>query len=252
VRRLVPEVRDEPLEQVYADLVLPTRRDRAWIALGMVATVDGAAALDGDTATLGGSADHHAFRALRGACDAILVGAGTVRAEDYGPTTGTAARRRHREAKGLSAAPRLVIVSGSLDLDPRARVFGDPDHRPLVVTHAGAAGARIQALEPLADVVALGEQAVDLEQVAATLPDRGLHRVLCEGGPTLNAALLGVDLVDELFLTLDPLLVGGDASRIVASDDPATPRRFRLIELHEHDGEVLLRYQRDRSEDGRT
>jgi riboflavin-specific deaminase-like protein len=246
VRRLVPDLAEQELEEVYADLVLLTVPGRAAIALGMVSSVDGGAAVDGLTADLGGPADHLAFRALRGACDAVLVGAGTVRAEGYGPVRGTPERRQRRQAKGLAPAPRLVIVSGSLDLDPDARVFADPPVRPLVVTHMAAPPERVEQLARVAEVLQLGEDEVDLSQLTVALHERGLGRVLCEGGPTLNGALLRRDLVDEVFLTLAPVLVGGDAPRIVVGDEPHDPRRFRLLELRHHDDELLLRYGRSR------
>jgi riboflavin biosynthesis pyrimidine reductase len=244
VRRLLPTVADEPETDVYEDLVLPTVAGRPWVALGMVASVDGAATLGGATARLGGVADHHAFRALRGACDAILVGAGTVRIEGYGPARGTAARGRARRRKGLAPAPRLVVVSGSLDLDPGSRIFGDPDHPPLVVTHEAAPRRRQAALAPVAELLRCGAEEVDLEQALAELGARGLHRILCEGGPSLNGALARLDVIDEVFLTIDPVLLAGDAPRIARSAEEVTPRRMRLVELREHEGELLLRYHR--------
>jgi riboflavin-specific deaminase-like protein len=246
VRRLIPSVGVEPLDDVYGRLVLPTAPGRVWVALGMVASIDGAATLQGETAGLGGPADHRAFRALRSACDAILVGAGTVRVEGYGPATGTADRRQEREARGLAAAPRLVIVSGSLDLDPEARAFGDPRHPPLVVTCDHAPAERASRLEPVAEVVRCGRAEVDLRALLALLHDRGLHRVLCEGGPTLNGQLLALDAVDELFLTIDPVLVAGEAPRITRGGSDAVPRRMRVVELREHEGELLVRYRRSR------
>jgi riboflavin-specific deaminase-like protein len=246
VRRFVPEGAEESVEEVYAELVLPTISGRAAIALGMVSSVDGAAAVDGATAALGGVADHHAFRALRGACDAILVGAGTVRAERYGPVRGTSQRRRRRQEKGLTSRPQLVVVSGSLALDPGAEVFADPNARPLVVTHGAASAERARALSGVAEVVRIGDDEVDLDELAVALHDRGLSRVLCEGGPRLNGALLARDLVDEVFVTLAPVLVGGGAPRIVAGDHAHEPRPFRLVELREHAGELLLRYGRIR------
>jgi riboflavin-specific deaminase-like protein len=246
VRRLIPSTAAEPVEAVYAGLTLPTRPDRPWVALGMVSSIDGAATVGGETAALGGSADHHAFRALRGACDAILVGAGTVRIEGYGPAAGTPARRRDREDRGLAPAPRLVIVSGSLDLDPRARAFSDPAHPPLVVTHAAAPAAQVAALSNVAEVVTCGETEVDVLGLLRALEERGLRRILCEGGPSLNGVLLEADVVDELFLTIAPVLLAGSAPRIAHGPRAFAPRRMRLAELREHEGELLLRYERDR------
>jgi riboflavin-specific deaminase-like protein len=249
VRRLLPSTAAEPVEAAYAGLTLPTRSDRPWVALGMVSSIDGAATVDGETAALGGSADQHAFRALRGACDAILVGAGTVRIERYGPAAGTPARRRDRQERGLAPAPRLVIVSGSLDLDPEARAFSDPAHPPLVLTHAAAPPARVAALSHVAEVATCGETEVDVLELLRALQDRGLRRILCEGGPRLNGVLLAADVVDEIFLTIDPVLLAGSAPRIAHGQLASGPRRMRLAELREHEGELLLRYVR--AEDGR-
>lgn len=244
MRRLHPDVRDLPLEEAYAGLTLEPGTDRAAVAIGMVASVDGGAAVGGVTADLGGEADRVAFRRLRGAADAILVGAGTVRDEDYGPPGGNAQRRADRVARGLAERPRLVIVTGSMNLAADHRVFGDPDHRPLIVTHGEAPSDREQQLAEVAEVVRVGDAQVDLPQLLRDLRTRGYPRVLCEGGPSLNGALLAEDLIDEVFLTVVPSLLGGDAARIVTGATLEPPRGLDLVSVHEHDGELLLRYRR--------
>jgi riboflavin-specific deaminase-like protein len=247
MRRLHPFLEDLDLEDVYDGLTLGAGSgDRATVALGMVSSVDGAAALEGTTAALGGPADRVAFRRLRAACDAILVGAGTVRDEDYGPPGGSSARQADRLARGLPPVPRLVIVTGRLRLDPAQRVFSDPTRRPLVVTTSRASASAASALAPVADLLRIGDEAVDLPALVARLATLGLRRVLCEGGPSLNAALLAADLVDEVFLTLYPALLGGAAPRIVAASAATQVHRLVLSAVHEHDGELLLRYRRAR------
>ncbi|HSK24320.1 MAG TPA: dihydrofolate reductase family protein [Egicoccus sp.] len=243
MRRLLPDVRDETPAGVYDDLVLAGPvGGRSGVSLGMVSSVDGGATVDGRTADLGGEADQAAFGALRAASDAILVGAGTVLAEDYGPAAGSTARRRRRLEKGLAASPRLVIVSNRLGMDPAARVFGDPDRPPLLVTSRQGASARPE-VAARGEVLICGEQRVDLGEALRGLAARGLGRVLCEGGPGLNASLFARDLVDELFLTLAPTLVGGDAPRIIAPLAEHTPRPLELLGLREHAGELLLHYR---------
>lgn len=246
MQQLYPGPRDLQLEELYEGLTLEPGEGRASVALGMVASVDGGAAVGGLTADLGGDADAVAFRRLRGAADAILVGAGTVRDEDYGPPRGTPERRADRVGRGLTERPRLVIVTGSLTLSPEHRVFGDPDHPPLIVTHEQAPTDRADALAQVADIVRIGRDDVDLCAALTELHDRGYRRVLCEGGPRLNGALLAEDLVDELFLTVAAILAAGETSRIIAGPAVDPPRPLQLAGVHEHDGELLLRYRRAR------
>jgi riboflavin-specific deaminase-like protein len=246
MQQLYPVHRAMELEDLHTGLTLPTGQDRAFVAIDMVASIDGAAAVNGQTAQLGGEADQLIFRRLRAAADAILVGAGTVRDEDYGPATGTPARRRDRAARGLAERPRLVVVSRSLDLDPGRRVFADPQHPPLVVTTEMAPHDRAASLSEVAEVVRMGRDSVALAALLVDLQARGLSRVLCEGGPTLNAALLAADLIDEVFLTIAPGAFGGEAPRIIAGGKAVPERGFELVSLHEHHSELLLRYRRAR------
>ena len=248
MRRLLSTPDDADVEEIYAGLTLPDGRDTAegavpWVALGMVSTADGGASIGGLTAELGGEADKVAFRRLRGACDAILVGAGTARAEDYGPPGGTEQRRTDRIGRGLAPRPRLVLVTGSLSLDPTARMFSDPDRRPLVITHGDAPADREEALRGVADVVRVGAHEVDLAAGLRHLAGLGLRRVLCEGGPRLNGTLLAEHLVDEVFVTIAPVAVGGDAPRIAASSGDGVARELALVDAHEHRGELTLRYR---------
>jgi riboflavin-specific deaminase-like protein len=249
MRRLVPDRHDLALADTYAGLVLPAPaadRSTATVALGMVVSVDGAVAVAGRSGGLGGEADGHAFRRLRDACDAILVGAGTVRAEDYGPPRATPGRASSRRERGLAPAPQLLVVSGRLDLDPSSRLFAatreDGVPPPLVITSRATAQARGAALAGHAEIASFGDDEVDLAGALRWCRERGWDRVLCEGGPALNGTLLEADLVDEVFLTLAPQLVGGDAGRIVRGPNLG-PQRLELTELHEHAGELLLRYR---------
>lgn len=249
MRRLVPPTGSIPLDEAYAELRLhagPPDGGRAGVSLGMVASVDGAVALDGRSGGLGGEADRVAFRRLRTACDALLVGAGTARAEDYGPPGRSASQRRARVAAGLTPVPQLLVVTASADLDPASRLFATPHDdevpRPIVVTHRAAPTAAVSALREVTEVVAIGATAVDLAALLRTCAERGWRRVLCEGGPSLNGALLAAGLVDEVLLTVAPTLVAGTAGRIVRAD-AEVPTPLELRELHEHEGELLLRYR---------
>lgn len=242
MERLLPDHGVEELDDLYTDLVVPAGEELPHLYLDMVASIDGAATIAGRTRQLGGSADHLAFRRLRETCDAILVGAGTVRVEDYGPPRrhdGTVERRR---ARGLSDLPTVVVVSASLALDPEARLFRDPELRPTVLTVADAPQDRRRELSGVAELVSVGTGLVDLRAAMSALADRGWQRVLCEGGPHLNAQLFTLDLVDELFLTVAPT-IAGDTDRRIVEGPIGEPRDAELVELRHHQGELLLRYR---------
>jgi riboflavin-specific deaminase-like protein len=247
MRRTLPDHAELDLDDLYAGLVLRgSVGERASVSLGMVTSVDGAVAVDGSSGALGGEADRRAFLRLRDACDAIVVGAGTARAEDYGPPRAAEQRAAARRARGLAAAPQLLVVTGSLELDPRARLFTaerDPGvPRPIVVTHGAAPEEGRRRLAEVADVVTFGATRVDLGALLVWCRSRGLDRVLCEGGPRLNGTFAAAGLVDEVFVTIAPVLAGGEAGRIVAGP-PLGPLPLELAELHEHDGELVLRYR---------
>lgn len=237
VRRLVPDGRSLELQHAYARLDPPAT---GWVAVGMVTAVDGAVAVDGRSGGLGGDGDLAAFRGLRDVADVVVVGAGTALAEDYRPTV-TVHDDRGRARRGQSPRPRLALVTGSGRIDPDARVVGDPSAPPLVLTTSSGAeelAGRGAAAEP----VVLGDgDDVDPRAAVAWLRANGMPRVVVEGGPTLNAAWLSAGVVDELFVTLAPVLVGSDGPGIAGVLDGA-PVGLVLHEVRVHDGELLLRY----------
>lgn len=240
MRRLLPSpadvVDDALLAEHYA-----YRGERA-VRANMVGSLDGAATVEGVSEGLSGPADRRVFRILRALADVVVVGAGTVRAEDYRPPPVSPSLAWLRE--GRSAAPALAVVSRSAALDPAARLFADPATRPLLFTCAAAPADRLAALRDVADVVVLGDADVDLAAGLDLLADRGHRRVLTEGGPSLLGALSAAGLLDEVALTLSPLVVGGAAGRIVVSDDPSTSR-FRLRGLLEDDDALFTHYVRE-------
>jgi riboflavin-specific deaminase-like protein len=249
VDRFLPDVGQEPLDGLYLELDLPAgTAARPYVVLGMVTSVDGAASTNGTSGGLGGEADRLAYRRLREHVDAILVGAGTVRAERYNPPAAPADRVARRRARGLADVPTLVVVSASLDLPHDLEMFADPGRRPVVVTGPAAPRERRAGLEDLADVVVVegapdgGSGEVDLAAALGALAGRGWTRVLCEGGPTLNAQLVAGGLADELFVTLAPRLVGDTRHRIVEGT-LGRDVELELVELRHHAGELLLRYR---------
>lgn len=207
---------------------------------GMVLSADGSAVHDGSSLPLSTAADKVVFRTLRAVADVVLVGAGTARAEDYGPIPVAEAARAWRSARGRPERPPLALVSRSLDLDPGQRCFTGPV-RPLVVTCAAAPTDRRAALAEVADVVVAGEEQVDLATALAALADRGLGRVLCEGGPSLLGDLVRAGLLEELCMTLSPLLAGSGPG-LLAQVLP-TPVPLELLHVLEQNGSLLLRYR---------
>ncbi len=177
--------------------------DRPWLRTNFVTTVDGAAHdADGVTASLGGEADTELFRHLRSIADVILVGAGTTRIETYGPN---------------SPVP-LAIASRRLDIPDQLRTPG-----MVVVTTTDAPADRTLALTAAGvDVIARGEFAIDWHAVLAAFAERGWSKINCEGGPSLHGELVAQGLVDDLCLTIAPVVVAGDAPRIAHSRQSVT------------------------------
>lgn len=242
ITRLVDQAR--PLDDgELTELYRTDPDDPPRLRVNMVTSLDGAAEVAGVTAGLSGPADQRVLGLLRRQCDALLIGAGTLRIEGYGPPLVDEPARRWRLAQGRAEHPTLVVVSGSLALDPAQPAFAEAPVRPIVLTRATAPAARRAALAGVAEVVDAGDDAVDLVAALAGLRERGLRQVLSEGGPHLLGGLTAADLVDELCLTLAPVLAGAGASRVTAG--LASPLRgMSLRDAVTADGFLLLRYHR--------
>lgn len=218
-------------------------RSRAHLRANMIASIDGAATHQGLSGGLNGPADKQVFDLLRRLADVLIVGAGTVRAEGYGAMRLTEEDVSWRRAHGLSEHPVFAIVSGRLALDPGSPVFSEAPVRPLVLTHGGSPTAQRTRLSQVAEVVVCGEQAVDPAAMRVALQARGLAQMLTEGGPHLLGTLAGAEVLDEICLTISPVLEGGDAIRITR-DTPPVHTGMRLTGLLSADDMVMLRYQR--------
>jgi len=218
----------------------------AWLRANMVASLDGAAHHGGHSKPLSCPADMRIFGVLRGLADAVLVGAGTVRAEDYQPARERPVFAARRAAAGQAPAPAIAVVTSALELDFSARLFSAPAVPTLLVTGAGAAAGRIaEARRAGVEVVFAGEgAAVEPSRVAPALAERGLRRLLTEGGPRLLGQFVAADALDELCLTVAPRLTSGDAPRIVNGPGLVVPADFRLAGLLEEDGFLFTRYRR--------
>jgi riboflavin biosynthesis pyrimidine reductase len=214
------------------------------IRMNFVASLDGAVEVDGGSAGLGTPGDRLVLGALRALADGVLVGAGTLRAENYKAVRPTAERREWRESIGLAPHPRLVVVSGGLDLDPAHQAFANAPIRPIVITHGSSDDERRDAIGEVADVIVHGVDRVDLIAAVAELRSAyHLDHLLCEGGPTLFGALHAAGLVDEVCLTVSPLIAGAGASRIIAGH-PGALTKMDLRHALASDGTLLLRYAR--------
>lgn len=224
----------------------PVPAGRPWLLVNMIASLDGAVTIDGRSGGLAGPADKAMFSALRAVADVVLVGAGTVRAEGYGPPRPSVATRTARGQRGQSEAPRVAIATRSLDLDLDLPLFTEAEAPPFVLTCGDAPAHRLDAVAEVADVVITGDVTVDLPLAMAALHARGVRTITCEGGPHLNGDLLLADLIDEWALTLAPLLVGGDARRSTTGPLPPAPLAMHLDRLLEGDGLLLTRWLRDR------
>jgi 5-amino-6-(5-phosphoribosylamino)uracil reductase len=223
---------DDELAAMYA---YPEPLDRPWLRVNFVASADGAGSSGGRSGGLGSPPDHRVFHLLRELSQVIVVGAETVRVENYGGA---------RTSRFTGAAPRIAVVSGSAALDPRARLFNRTAVPPLVITTNRASAERRDRLaEAGAEVVALDADRVPPDGLLAALAERGLYRVLCEGGATLFGQLIEGGAVDELCLTVAPLLTAGPAARI-AWGPSERPNRLNLAGVLLEDDVLLLRYRR--------
>lgn len=216
------------------------RPDRPWIMANFVSTIDGATVVDGGSTAINDDDDMKMFGALRAAADFILVGAGTIRAENYGPTNLDQRRREARLAAGLEETPHLVVVSRSLDLDPDERVFSDPDNRVTVLTDESAPEDRFGTLSEVADVVRLKSTGAD--DLVHYM--RLAHVVLCEGGATLMGQFVAARLIDEMALTVAPMLVAGVSNRVAHGAEARPPIDMRLDNVLYGDRSLFLRYLR--------
>jgi len=223
---------DEALAAHYA---YPDELAAPFVRVNFVCSADGAASVDGLSGGLGSAADQRVFGLLRQLAEVVLVGAGTVRAEGY--------RGARRPTRGRDSPPPIAVVTGSAELDPASRLFTDTAVAPIVLTLPTAPADRRERLAAAGgDVVVLERLTPDL--LLGELARRGLHRVLCEGGPSLFGTLIAADAVDELCLTLAPMLAGGSAGR-TAGDPAGTPARpLALAGALQADGVLLLRYRR--------
>lgn len=207
----------------------------------MISTFDGAVSVNGRSGALGGAPDRRVFQVLRSWADLIVVGAGTARAERYGPARLDDDLRAARTGRGAPAVPPIAVVTLSGHLDVTSPFFVEAEARPIVVTARCADAAALRRVETVADVLVVGDSAVDLRAAFDQLGATGYRSVLLEGGPGLNADVVHAGLLDELCLTLSPRLVAGSGPRVFAGPELDPPVALSIVQLLEEDGFLFWR-----------
>ncbi len=232
----------DALADAYA---YPTGPD-VWLRANMVSTLDGAAQHDGRSQPISSDTDMRIFGTLRALADVIVVGAETVRQEGYRPARARDAFAARRRAAGQGPAPAIAVVSASLDLDFTLPLFTEPLVPTLLLTGATAPAERVRAARAAgAEVLVAGDSAgVETDKAVRVLAERGLKRQLTEGGPRLLAQFVADGVLDELCLTLSPMLTSGHAQRIADGPGLAVPDRFVLASILEEAGFLFTQYRR--------
>jgi len=235
---------DDGLRTLYA---FPADLSGVWVRGNAISSVDGGATTDGTSGGLGSFGDRRLFQVLRELADVIVVGAGTVRAENYAGAQMTVRQRQIRQDRGQREVPPLAVVSRSGRLDRDLAVLTHTEVPPLVLTCSAAAAAARSQLGAAAEVVSCSGSdpaEVDPAAILAVLAERQLTRILAEGGPTLMDTLIEHDLLDELCVTFAPMLVGGSAKRIATGSGQTVRRMRRAHLISDSDGYVYARYTR--------
>lgn len=229
----------------YLDVDRSRPRHACWVAGHMVAGLDGTAAIGGRVGALSGDADYTLFRRMRQLADVVMVGAETVRREGYAVPRLAEEARAERVARGKPPTPPLAVFSRSLDLDLSRQAFAKaPEHAPtMIITCASADPDRLRAAEAAADVVVAGEERVEPRVALERLAERGHEVVVCEGGPTVLGQFAADGCLDELFLTLAPIM-GGDPLPVAVTPPGGGLSHFALRHVLDEDGTLFLRYER--------
>jgi riboflavin biosynthesis pyrimidine reductase len=233
---------DDRLAAFYA---YPEGLERCWVRANMIASLDGGATDDGKAGGLAGPGDRALFGRMRLEADVILVGAATVRIENYSGAQMSASQRQERQNRGQAEIPPIAVVTHSADFDHDAKLFTRAEVPPLILTSRDTVSDARHRFGALADVIdASGRHAdrVDPVAVLELLDHRGLRRVLTEGGPSLLSLFIELDLLDEMCLSIAPILVGGQARRVATGSGEAHTRMRRSHVLTDDEGYLYTRY----------
>lgn len=235
---------DDRLRELYT---YPDDLKRCWVRGNMISSLDGGATQDGKSGALAGPGDRAVFNLMRENADVILMGAATVRIENYSGAQVSVAQRETRQRRGQAEVPPIAVVTASADFDPNAKFFTRTEATPMILTTSrtvGDAGRRLGAVAEVIDASGADPDRVDLAVALRILAERKLFRVLTEGGPALLSTLIEGDLLDELCLTVAPLLVGGVARRIATGPGQTRVRLRPSHLLTDAEGYLYTRYVR--------
>ena len=238
----IDSVDDGALADLYA---YPDGLRSCWVRGNMITSLDGGAADGGKSGGLAGPGDREVFVQMREAADVVLVGAATVRVENYSGAQLSIAARQARQRRGQAEVPPIAIVTRSGDLDPTALVFTRTEVPPMILTCTRSVEdtrSRLGAVAEVIDASGPAADSVDLATAFEVLAERRLFRVLSEGGPSLLGMLIENALLDELCVTVAPILVGGVARRIVTGPGQVHTKMRRTHVLTDAEGYLYTRY----------
>lgn len=205
------DIGDDQLVALYA------WPDRPWLRANMVIALDGSArGGDGRSGSISSPADRSVLKLLRATCDVLVVGAGTVREENYGPPRVAQQFAAHRRSLGLTGVPITVIVSNTLSVPADAPVFSRGRGSTVILTSEASKPDRREALAAVSEVVVFEGPSVQPEVALAWLHDRGWQRILTEGGPSLLGEWL--PHLDEMCMSISPMMVGSTQPPLPAPD----------------------------------
>ncbi|MDR3661918.1 MAG: pyrimidine reductase family protein [Mycobacterium sp.] len=225
----------------------PDQLDRPWVRANMITSLDGGATDDGSSGGLAGPGDRALFGLMRQQADVILVGAATVRIENYSGAQMSATQRQARQRRGQAEVPPIAVITHSADIPHDAKLFTRTEVPPLILTSRDSIDDTCRRFTGLAEVIDASGAApdrVDPHVVLQVFAERGLLRVLTEGGPSLLSMLIEEDLLDEMCVTIAPILVGGHARRIASGPGEAHTRMRRSHVLTDSAGYLYTRYVR--------
>jgi riboflavin-specific deaminase-like protein len=243
-RQLLPDAAQVDVSALLRSMELGARAgdERPYVVANFIASADGRATFQGRSGALGDPADRFLFHGLREQADAVFAGTRTLKIERYGRTIRDAEGRRRREQEGLSPEPLACVVTRSGDVPTDIPLFAEPESRIVLFS---AVPVDLSGCAARVELVQLDPGELTLTTVLRRLRSQfGVASLLCEGGPTVFASLLQEHLVDELFLTFAPKLVGGgSAPTITSGTELKELQRMQVVWALEHDGALYMRYR---------